>query len=179
MTTRLTREESRQRTREAILDAAERTFGEQGYRGASLDGIALAAGYSKGAVYSNFESKAALFLELMDRRAEREEQALDGRAVPDPGDGWALATLDFFIDAVRDQDIRSALAQRYEQARSRLGAMIASGSPESDWATQEEVASVAMALGSGLVIQSVIEPGSIAPDLFGRTMTRLLSGGTS
>ena len=63
---RLTREEARGRTRRAILDAARALFTEHGYRGASLDDIAETAGYSKGAVYSNWLSKEALFLELLD-----------------------------------------------------------------------------------------------------------------
>ncbi len=175
MNPRLSREQSRQRTRAAILDAAERTFSELGYRGASLDGIALAAGFSKGAVYSNFSSKAQLFLELMDRHAEQEEHDIDGRTAPGAGQGWALATLDFLIEAVRDPAIKSSLAQRYDAARTRTATRLGTDTTPPDWATWEEVGTIAMALGSGLIIQTVIDSDAIAPDLFARTMTRLLA----
>jgi AcrR family transcriptional regulator len=65
---RLSRDESRMRTRNLLLDAAERVFARRGYRGASLDDIAAEAGFSKGAVYSNFTGKEDLFLALLDRR---------------------------------------------------------------------------------------------------------------
>jgi AcrR family transcriptional regulator len=175
MSPRLSREESRRRTRTALLDAAERMFSDLGYRGASLEEIALSAGFSKGAVYSNFNSKAELFLELMDRRAEQEEQQAEAGSAPGIDQGWALATLDFYVDAVRDPSIRSSLAQRYAAARTRIAGRFGPDAPPPGWASWDEIGTVAMALGSGLIIQSVIEPDAVAPDLFGRTMSRLLA----
>lgn len=63
---RLTREQSRLRTRERILASAAMVFTREGYAGASVDRIAEEAGYSKGALYSNFASKDELFLELVN-----------------------------------------------------------------------------------------------------------------
>lgn len=181
MVERLTRQQSRQRTRTAILDAAEGAFATRGYRSASLEDIAATAGFTKGAVYSNFGSKADLFLALLDRRAER-----DGGAAPPTGPAaaadlsWSLATLDFLVDAVDDEPTRQALATRYEQARARTGEHLARTQAAPAWGTWNEIASVAMALGSGLIIQSIIDPDAIAPDLFGRAMTTLItSTGTS
>lgn len=59
---RLTREESQAQTRGRLLDAARTVFAGRGYHGASVEEIAEEAGYSKGAVYSNFESKEEIFL---------------------------------------------------------------------------------------------------------------------
>lgn len=179
MRKRLTRDENRRLTREAIMDAAERLFIERGYRGASLDEIAESAGFSKGAVYSNFSGKSDLFLALLDRRAEAEDVALASSSVDVSSGGevgWPLATLDFFVDAVRDEGVRQALAERYALARRHSGEGIAAGRPHPLWASWEEVATVAMALGSGLIIQSAIDPASVAPDLLGRVMERLLGG---
>ena len=67
---RLTRAEAKARTRQQLLDAAARTFARKGYAGASVEEIAESAGYSTGALYSNFASKEQLFLELMSARAE-------------------------------------------------------------------------------------------------------------
>ncbi|MBX3497058.1 MAG: TetR/AcrR family transcriptional regulator [Parvibaculum sp.] len=62
---RLTRPESKVRTRAALLAAAQKVFSEGGYSGASLDRIAAEAGFTKGAVYAHFSSKEELFLELL------------------------------------------------------------------------------------------------------------------
>jgi AcrR family transcriptional regulator len=68
---RLTRAEQQAQTRERLLAAAERVVARCGYGGASIDLISAEAGYSKGAVYSNFESKEAVFLELLRRHMEK------------------------------------------------------------------------------------------------------------
>src|SRR5471030_2010213 len=64
---RLTREQSRDQTRERLLDAAQTVFMKKGFVAASVEDIAAAAGYTRGAFYSNFGSKSALFLELLKR----------------------------------------------------------------------------------------------------------------
>lgn len=63
---RLTREQSRARTRERLLASAAVVFTREGYAGASIDRIAEEAGYSKGAMYSNFASKDELFFAMFD-----------------------------------------------------------------------------------------------------------------
>ncbi|MEA2155478.1 MAG: hypothetical protein QOE11_1618, partial [Solirubrobacteraceae bacterium] len=70
-TARLTRSERSALTRRELLAAAERRFFEDGYHGTTLDDIADDAGYTKGAVYSTFRSKAGLFLALFDEINER------------------------------------------------------------------------------------------------------------
>lgn len=62
---RLTREESKARTRQELLRAAGRLFLRNGFVATSLSDIAEEAGLTKGAVYSNFESKEDLFLALL------------------------------------------------------------------------------------------------------------------
>lgn len=167
---RRTRTEARTETRKAIMSAAVRLFAERGYRGASLDEIADAAGYSKGAVYSNWPNKEALFLELLD--AARGEQSMDGMSTRPTG--WALATLDFFVEAVRSPETRVLLAERYREARRSLAPGLAQGRPDPAWAAWEELATVAMALGSGLIIQAAIDEDAVDPTLAGRVMQRLL-----
>src|SRR5262245_17425089 len=67
---RLRRDEQRQQTRAQLLDAAERVFAREGYQGASIAAIAAEAGYSHGAVYSNFNGKEDLFLVLVEERID-------------------------------------------------------------------------------------------------------------
>src|SRR6266487_4283039 len=67
---RLRRDEQRQLTRSQLLDAAERVFARDGFRGASIHAIAAEAGYSHGAIYSNFNGKEDLFLVLVEERID-------------------------------------------------------------------------------------------------------------
>jgi TetR/AcrR family transcriptional regulator, transcriptional repressor of aconitase len=68
---RLSREESRSETRRRLLNAAWQVFAQKGFEGCSVDELVERAGYSKGAFYSNFESKDAIFLELLkEHKAE-------------------------------------------------------------------------------------------------------------
>ena len=60
----MTRAESQERTRQALLTAATARFSQQGYLGTTLAQVAADAGLTKGAVYANFSSKADLFLEV-------------------------------------------------------------------------------------------------------------------
>ena len=79
---RLTRAEQRDLTRTRLLDAAEKVFVDRGFHAASVDEVAEEAGYSKGAVYSNFENKDELFLAVLERRVDSRALAA-GSAVPD------------------------------------------------------------------------------------------------
>ena len=71
----LTPERRRQQTREHLLAAAAEVFAERGFHGASLDEVAAVAGFTKGAVYSNFKNKEDLFLALLKESYDREMQA--------------------------------------------------------------------------------------------------------
>src|SRR5438552_15583746 len=68
----LTPERRRAMTRQHLLDAAAIVFARHGFHGATLDEIASTAGFTKGAVYSNFKNKEDLLLELLDERVARQ-----------------------------------------------------------------------------------------------------------
>ncbi|ASW88549.1 MULTISPECIES: TetR/AcrR family transcriptional regulator [Mycobacterium] len=67
MVERWTRERRLEHTRSLLIDAAEEVFGEKGFVAATLDDIAHAAGYTKGAIYKHFSTKEDLFLAVSDR----------------------------------------------------------------------------------------------------------------
>jgi AcrR family transcriptional regulator len=67
MVERWTRERRLEHTRSLLLDAAEDVFAEKGFAPATLDDIAHAAGYTKGAIYKHFATKEDLFLAVSDR----------------------------------------------------------------------------------------------------------------
>lgn len=166
----MTRAESRRHTREKILASAQELFSTQGYRGTSLDQIAETAGFSKGAVYSNWGSKEALFLDLLDAASTQQNPEAGIDLTPTP---WALATLEFFLEAINNEETRAALAARYEQARTGLAAQLSRGGEEPEWGSWEELASVVMALGSGLIIQSAIDPKAVDTTLVNRIVHQL------
>jgi AcrR family transcriptional regulator len=66
MATRMTRAERKAQTRAQLMDAANRLFARQGYGATTLEQIADEAGMTKGAVYSNYESKEELFLGMIE-----------------------------------------------------------------------------------------------------------------
>ena len=72
------RTEARGTARERLLDAAAEVFAERGYRAATVEDLAAAAGLTKGAVYWNFESKEDVFFALIEERVDRRARELMG-----------------------------------------------------------------------------------------------------
>ncbi|MEU9830367.1 TetR family transcriptional regulator [Streptosporangium sp. NPDC048047] len=79
---RLTRAQQQERTRAAVLDAAGREFAEHGYAGAKIDRIAERAEMTRGAVYSNFPTKRALYLAVLVGLVERSTGAGETAGTP-------------------------------------------------------------------------------------------------
>ena len=110
----------------ALVSAARRIFARDGYHGARIDVIAREAGYSKGAVYSNFENKAWLFLAVMDRNMQAVQEGwgaptpvgvLDMENVDEAMHGMALATLEFVAAAARDEEL-------LQETRARISRLV-------------------------------------------------------
>ena len=181
--TRLTRSESAALTRSELLEAAERRFFIDGYHATTLEAIADEAGYSKGAVYSAFESKADLFLTLLDAIVDGrlEEIAtlfadhphgpsrvatLAKRPIDDRNQQWFLLAMEFWLHARRDPELLDRFASRYLRLRAGLAALA------SELATPlgaEGWAIVSLALANGLALERLIDPDSVPDDLFANT----------
>ena len=171
---RLTREESRTQTRERLIEAARHLFAQSGYGGAGVDAVAAAAGYSKGAFYSNFESKEAIFLELLSRHmaAEAEQLAalVDAERSPeeilDSLDGWlermnadadwALLAMELQLQARRSPRFAEqydALQTRHRERLAGLVERLFALSGKAAPAPAAELAAALIALAHGLVLQ--------------------------
>lgn len=74
---------ARATARETILDAAERVVAERGVKQLTIDGVARAAGVSKGGIFYHFPSKEALVQGMVARLVERFQQALDQTVAQD------------------------------------------------------------------------------------------------
>jgi len=113
---RLTRTQQQAVTRERLLAAAEQVFARHGYGGASIDLITSEAGYSKGAIYSNFESKEAVFLELLRLYMERDMAELKRIVSLDP-DKLSAAVTGWLEVMHADRDCPLLMTELQLQAR--------------------------------------------------------------
>lgn len=189
---RLTRAESRQQTRERLLDAAKDAFTREGYAGASVDVIAERAGFSKGAFYSNFESKEAIFLDLLEAHmgeevaissgfvpqnasAEDAIEAIAARYASDPVDlEWCLLSIEFALHATRSPafaERRAALFARHYAAVAKVIESIAASAGVTI-AHPERKAAVFIALRQGLAL----ERSQTAPAISEADARQTLSG---
>ena len=187
---RLTREESKARTRAELLRAARRLFLRNGFVSTSLADIADEAGLTKGAVYSNFESKEDLFLALLAGDAERpyaaqEDLAPSDTSVAKGADAVARATawaehlgglhpsrrnvalfLEMNAFALRNDRIRDSVAEHNRQFFTELGAGLADmlDTPDAD---HHALGMMAQSLYVGLMMHGAYT-GELDQDTFER-----------
>ena len=192
MTQRRTREEQREHTRNGLLEAAASVFARKGYHATSVDEVAEAAGFTKGAVYSNFDSKEQLFLALIDRHLAQAVDTLAevlAQAEPDQraelvGErhakltvfdrDWLLLETEFLLYAARNEEVRAHMAARQREIRARVADLLAQhvGDLErTPTVAVEDLARLLIAAGDGLTIMSLAEPDETDA---GRLLTRLL-----
>ncbi|HEY7629766.1 MAG TPA: TetR family transcriptional regulator, partial [Thermoleophilaceae bacterium] len=81
---RKTRGERQAETRQALLDAAAAVVIERGLAGASVEAICAEAGFTRGAFYSNFESKEQLFVELLQQRVYEHYRGMAEERIAEP-----------------------------------------------------------------------------------------------
>jgi AcrR family transcriptional regulator len=198
MTRRLTRKEQQAETRERLLRSAARVFARRGFQAASLDEIAADAGFTKGAVYANFESKEDLFLAMLDERFDERRTAMQRTAAtgeePEDqlraggGDFAAYLTADpewqrlFFemaAHAGRDERFRKALVARYRGLREVIADVYAGRARELGVEPPvpfEQIAWMVFAMGNGFAMEKLLEPDAVPDDLFAQMLTIFLAG---
>jgi AcrR family transcriptional regulator len=170
MKERLTRAQKRERTFEGLISAAERLFVERGFHASTVDEIALEAGYTKGAVYSNFASKngPAAGLELLASDAARRRGGAD--------DGWLAVYFEFWAHVVRRPELRERFAKIHGRAAEPMTAAVERIAEERGFAMPVgargiNVAMIAMV--SGLSLERLTQPDVVDVGL-GARMVRLV-----
>lgn len=184
--------------REQLLDAAARVFAERGYRGASVESIAAAAGVTKGALYWNFDSKEDLFFSLLEERVDRRVRLLVeatetvagentvtplvSREISDVVDEerqMLLLTFEYWSLAVRDP----TLSARYAERQRTLRELVAHGLVAHHEATcvaltfdPEELATAVIALANGLAMDRMVDPQSVPDRLLGEVLELIYDG---
>jgi AcrR family transcriptional regulator len=183
MSPRLSRAEQNDRNRALLLAAALRVFLARGYHAATLEQIADEAGFSKGVVYSRFDSKADMFLALLtDRIAERAAQnaAVAGqlarsgdmagllalawqaeRAAP----GWRLLVTEFRVHAARDPQLSRRYAAAHARTVDGIAGVLASISERNGHALAvppRHLAELLLAIETGLALEQLANPGAVS-----------------
>jgi AcrR family transcriptional regulator len=195
---RLRREQQRQQTRAQLLDAAERVFAREGFRGASIAAIAEEAGYSHGAIYSNFNGKEDLFLvlveERIDARLARVYQAADAElsrggepleaarrfvAMLQQEREAYLLLIDFWNQAVRDPTAAAKFAERHARLRTLIGRIVEGIARDQGFVLtlpRAHVATALIALANGFTIERLADPDAAPDELFAHAIAAILRG---
>lgn len=196
--TRLTREASKARTRSRLIDAAGKVFARRGLERATVDEVAHAAGYTKGAFYASFDSKEALFLAMLDERFDErlaeigrvldsgapvaEQARMAGQEFSEylAGDAaWSRLFFEFCVHALRDERFRGALVGRQRALRERIAEALRAhadaigGEPP---LPVEQVAAMTYAMADGFALARLLEPDSVTDDMFGTMLAVFFTG---
>ena len=172
---RKTRAEAQAETRAQLVKTARQLFFDDGYYPTSLEKVADAAGYSKGAVYSNFRNKDELCTAVLDEvRAERLGEVLEIFAKPDTpsridairdwaerviGDpGWTTLEVEFAAHARPNDRLRTDLAGRLDGILQMLTTATESAETSGLRLPAREAATILLALGVGLGLLRSIDP---------------------
>jgi AcrR family transcriptional regulator len=178
---RLTPERRRQLTREALIDAAGEVFARKGFYGAAMEEIAEAAGFTRGAIYSNFGSKEELLLAVLDRYLDSELHALSGAMAeggPDAIAGamaaaavssevqrltpnWPALELELRLSALRNPAVRDRLVESERQNREKVVGLIEEEAARAGATLRvdaRDFADISRAAHSGLTQLAALDP---------------------
>ena len=194
--TRPSRAQRQAQTREKLIAVAREMFLDDGYAASSLDKVAVAAGFSKGAVYSNFSGKDELCMAVLDSiHDEQIEGVIDAFSADADLDGridaftawareglgqprWTALEVEFAAVARHSPYVAGELVKRHREISGALAELIRRviKDAEVELPIEAERAAVALlSLGIGLGALRSLDP-TIDVNIFGQTMRALLRG---
>ena len=184
---RLTRAERSARTRAELMASARQLFLRRGFHAASLEQVAEEAGFTIGAVYSRFGSKADLFLAILDQRidqlvAEVAQVAGLDQPIPDHAEllagrrmallererEWFPLVLEFWSHAARHERLVGAYAGLIEADYARLGLTLP--------LAPEVLARAVVAMGNGVALERLTGPPKVPEGLLSTMAVAFLRG---
>ena len=195
---RLSRAEKSARTRAELMASARQLFLRRGFHAASLELVAEEAGFTIGAVYSRFGSKADLFLAILDERIDQivadvarvaaldqplpaHAELLAGRRMEllEREQEWFPLVLEFWSHAARDQRLRREFGARHERLVGAYAALI-----EADYArlglplplAPEVLARAVVAMGNGIALERLADPDRVPDGLLPTMAIAFLRG---
>ncbi|WP_410604890.1 TetR/AcrR family transcriptional regulator [Amycolatopsis sp. lyj-90] len=177
---RLTREESREQTKQRLLAAAAELFAERGVNGTSVEQIAERAGFTRGAFYGNFDGKHELVVELLRRRTQREAEevaalssSVDSFAElmdrlrawnverAEHLEGWLILRTELALYALRNPEARPLVGEGEKSTRALLETSVRTELAARGAAPPADPAFLALilhALEDGLLLQRFLSP---------------------
>jgi len=193
---RMSRAEKKELTTGQLLETARKVFLERGYHRSTLDDIADAAGFTKGAVYARFKSKDELFFALYDEWVDQRIVDLERDGTPpktfeellrtdarrltalrNAHADWYLLLLEFWTYAARDERLRQELAAHHERFVRELAKAI-EGSAKALGATLNRpaiyLARAGSAMALGVTLERLLDPLGV-PETMMESMLVLLA----
>ena len=185
---------TRDDTRDKLFEAAARVFEEQGINAASIEAIAAAAGFTRGAFYSNFTSKDELIIAMLEDHVEQSvrgclellakhqdlQDFIDAfrnmeRARQDPLGRSPLLHMEMILFVARAEKRRPELAKRLRARRQLLTEIttITSKHGGKNFENPGWVAAILLALEDGFRLHRLIDPETTPADSFLRAVTDL------
>jgi AcrR family transcriptional regulator len=185
---------TRDDTRDKLFEAAARVFEEQGINAASIETIAAAAGFTRGAFYSNFASKDELIVAMLEDHVEQTirrnldllakhqdlQDYIDAfrnmdRGRQDPLGRAPLLHMEMILFVARAEKRRPELAKRLRARRQMLTEIVAAISKHGgkNFEKPEWVAAILLALEDGFRLHRLIDPETTPPDSFLRALNDL------
>lgn len=177
---RLTRQESQARTRTLLLEVATAEFLAHGYNGTSLERVAEAAGFSKGAVYGNFAGKDELCLAVLENYFFAQLQAFvadfaaGGESMDDrlgvlerwleqllADEAWQLLALEFAVQTRHNRKVQEQLAERERMVRTAVSALLTQQMRQlgvTPVLPPDQLGVVLVAVVGGITVQRLIDP---------------------
>lgn len=172
------RQLQREQTRGKLVEAALQVFATSGYERATVDDLAAAAGYSKGAYYFHFSTKEEILLELLDAWSEDRTARLEASASADQPPAVVLMEmveallsyeddsphqpsllLEFWSQALRSEQVRRQLNAAYDGWMDLLAGAFERARDEGVIAEDVEpttASALALAVHDGLVLESCL-----------------------
>ncbi|TXL80351.1 TetR family transcriptional regulator [Vineibacter terrae] len=186
---RPTRDETRQR----LFEAAAEVFAARGIGAASIDAIAAAAGFTRGAFYSNFESKDALIIAMLEDHVERSLEhhrdllarhrdpvayvaalRASERSRQDPLGRAPLLHMELVLFAARAEQRRPELAKRLRARRALVAEIVATTMRAAGHDVDPARAgAMLLALEDGFRLHRLIDPDTTPADSFLRAVSDL------
>ena len=179
-----TQAQRRAETRQQLLEAARDVVAARGVAGASVDALAEAADRTSGALYAQFGGKEGLLVALLDawKDATAEVIAADFEATssqkeqlaslwrnfatpPSGGDAWVILEHELWLYACRHPDARTAVAERYQDARRQLADAFPGDTVRDGSFAGQDLASLLIALVIGLEMQRRLDADVISDEL--------------
>jgi AcrR family transcriptional regulator len=198
MMTQRSRRKPRAETRHQLLDAAARVFARRGLHGTSVEEVSEEAGFSRGALYSNFKSKEDLFLALWEERIERRRRELRDviENSDDPGAGleaaaadivevlgrereWFLLYFEFALYAAREAGFLPRYQIVREQGLAELAEGLAGGLKRAgieSSLSSDDLALAVKALSYGIALERLVDEDDVPDALLGRVLQLLFRG---